>query len=84
MSDFCHHCMAGLSKTNGLKSCIEHNITMLHKTFDQAPDSACYSKILLLAKALGINIMGLDSPIAFAEQVRTAWSALAKAKNVCH
>jgi hypothetical protein len=28
--------------------------------------------------------MGLDSPIAFAEQVRTAWSALAKAKNVCH
>lgn len=57
---------------------------MLHKTFDQVPDSAHYSKILLLAKALGTNIMALDSQIAFAEQVGTVWSALAKVKNVCH
>jgi hypothetical protein len=46
---------------------------MWHKTFDQVPDSAHYKKILLLAKALGNNIMALDSQIVFVEQVGTAW-----------
>jgi hypothetical protein len=42
---------------------------MVLETFNLAPDSAQHTRILLLTKHLRMNIMALDSRIAFAEQV---------------